>query len=255
MTRIRPLLLLLGALAASGAGPRPAPLEALFRDPPVNDRRILQIVHAGNPKKPAEMKTRLEDLYRRGFGGVVTNVSFENYLRSEQAWTDFRVWVEAGKKLGMTLWLYDEKGYPSASAGGLTLEGHPEWEASGLHAIAAEVKPGEPLRLPDGDVVYAAMFPAGADKFQDGIDVSGDIGTDRILHWGKPGAWRIFAFVRTRLYEGTHATSNYSDTRPYPNLLLREPTDRFINLTHAEYARRVTPLRGTFDAIFTDERP
>jgi hypothetical protein len=262
----RVALLLAGIVSACDAGgaaaaePRAlsiSALESVFRDPPVNDRRILQIVHGGNPNRPAEMTSRLETLYRRGFGGVVTNVNSQDYLRNEKAWGEFRGWVEAGRKMGMALWLYDEKGYPSASAGGITLEGHPEWEASGLHVVTAETRPGESVRLtlPEGDVIYAAAFPlsTGPGRLQDAIDLKGSIGSDRVLRWDKPGAWRVFAFVTTRLYEFTHATSNYSENRRYPNLLLKEPTARFIEVTHGEYARRFPPIPRTFDAIFTDE--
>lgn len=117
-------------------------LEERFREPPA-DRRILQIIH-GFPEDPAARAAALDRLVARGFGGLVVNVSFRDYLRSEERWEEFRAGVEAAEARGLVLWLYDEDGYPSAAAGGLTLEGHPELEAEGLHVLDVEIPPDEP---------------------------------------------------------------------------------------------------------------
>ena len=74
----------------------------------------------------------IERLQGQGFGGVVCNVSFDQYLESDAKWQAFTRAVGEAKKAGMALWLYDERGYPSGNAGGLVLRDHPEWEARGL---------------------------------------------------------------------------------------------------------------------------
>lgn len=66
---------------------------------------------------------------RRGRGGIVCNVMFDRYLESEEHWKSFVVGVQMCAQLGMPVWIYDEKGYPSGTAGGLVLHGHPELEA------------------------------------------------------------------------------------------------------------------------------
>ena len=66
---------------------------------------------------------------RRGRGGIVCNVMFDRYLESEEHWKSFVVGVQMCAQLGMPVWIYDEKGYPSGTAGGLVLRGHPELEA------------------------------------------------------------------------------------------------------------------------------
>lgn len=66
---------------------------------------------------------------RRGRGGIVCNVAFNDYLRSEANWKTLVEAVELCARLNMPVWIYDEKGYPSGAAGGLVLEGNPEFEA------------------------------------------------------------------------------------------------------------------------------
>ena len=68
----------------------------------------------------------------RGLGGVVCNVAFRDYLRSEENWKTLVRGVEACRQLGMVVWIYDEEGYPSGAAGGLVLKENPAFEAQAL---------------------------------------------------------------------------------------------------------------------------
>jgi len=117
-----------------------------WNEPP-NDDRPLQIVHGINPrhampegieqmlhgKKPKGAKPKGMRFYSdRGLGGVVCNVSFQEYMRSEEHWKTLVAGVEQCHKLGMVVWLYDEDGYPSGAAGGLVLEDNPQFEATEL---------------------------------------------------------------------------------------------------------------------------
>ncbi|MBI4607318.1 MAG: hypothetical protein HY721_35580 [Planctomycetes bacterium] len=230
-------------------------LAERFRDPP-RDRRILQIIH-GFPDGPEAREALVRRLEARGFGGVVANVSFQEYLRSEEKWRSFEAGAAAVRAAGRIVWLYDEDGYPSAAAGGLTLEGHPEWEARGLLCVVEDSSGTGPLevKLPEGDVVLAAAYPLrdGRGDLSGAVDLKPQLSPDRTLRWDRPGSWRLCAFVESRLYERTHATGNLYKKRPYPNLLEREAVQRFIEVTHEAYARRFAPLAGRFEAIFTDE--
>jgi len=67
-----------------------------------------------------------------GLGGIVCNVSFNEYLRSGQHWQTLIMAVEQCEKLGMIVWIYDEQGYPSGAAGGLVLAENPDFEAQVL---------------------------------------------------------------------------------------------------------------------------
>jgi hypothetical protein len=246
-----------GALLAvipARAGDVPS-LAARFRDPP-SDRRILQIVH-GLPASPEARAERLARLARRGFGGIVANVAFDRYLRSEEHWAEFLSGFGAARAAGMTVWLYDEDGYPSAAAGGIVLEEHPEWEARGLLCTVLERDGGVPteIALPEGDLVSLTAHPYGdgGPRLDGAVDLRGAVGPDRRARFDRPGRWRICGFTEARLYEGTHAEGNLYRKRRYPDILSRDAIRRFVELTHGAYAARIGPLAGKVEASFTDE--
>ncbi len=90
---------------------------------------------------------------------MVCNVSFDQYLESDAKWSAFARAVNEAKKAGLALWLYDERGYPSGNAGGITLRDHPEWEARGLLVADTETQGGPvTLELPPGKLVLAGAF-------------------------------------------------------------------------------------------------
>jgi len=251
--------LLLLATPGILASPRADPgsrqeLEKLFREPPA-DRRVLKIIHNFPPEAAARDRL-IQTLIDQGFGGVVCNVHFKEYLRSESLWTSFQQAVRKAKAAGLHLWLYDEEGYPSAGAGGLTLEGHPEWEALGLYIIEADAA-GVPVgvALRPGQLRAAWACPA----IQERVDLSRAIDIQEAvsgshLRWTPPeGQWKLFVYIEAPLYTGTHAENNLHAKRPYPNIMQKEPITRFLELTHQAYARHFPDLNEMFEAIFTDE--
>lgn len=129
------ILTLTASLAVNGAAAPPAeanlPAQWLraWRDPGV-EFRPLQIVH-GVPAGQAtsDAMRRLKAL---GLGGIVCNVAFDDYLRSEKNWQTCVRAVEACAQVGLRVWIYDEDGYPSGAAGGLVLEENPGFEALAL---------------------------------------------------------------------------------------------------------------------------
>ena len=228
-----------------------------FADPPAASR-ILKIIHNWPDAAPAQDEL-IRQLSRQGFGGVVSNVSFDDYLVSEPKWTAYVRALDAARKAGWALWLYDERGYPSGNAGGIVLRGHPEWEASGL-LIADAVTEGESVSLavPPGEIVLAAAVPVrGKSIDQEGkIDLFGQVSNGRI-EWQparKAGGWHVLVVTRSRLFEGTHCETNYSAHISYPNLLMPEPTHRFLEVTHERYAQHLgSDLGSRCMSTFTDE--
>ncbi|MCC6489805.1 MAG: hypothetical protein IT364_20115 [Candidatus Hydrogenedentes bacterium] len=232
-----------------------AALTARFANPPA-DARILKIVHM-LPDAPEAQDALLKGLLDAGFGGMATNVSFEGYLETETKWTALLRVLGEAKKAGMSLWLYDEKGYPSGNAGGITMRDHPEWEARGrLIADAASTGGPVSLKLPPGTLVRAAVFhtSGGVLDLEGATDVSGFI-AEGVLNWEAPrGNWRVMIITEDVLYEGTHAAVSLADKLPYINLLMPEPTARFLEVTHAAYTKRLGDDLGKwFVATFTDE--
>jgi hypothetical protein len=230
-------------------------LEERFLSPPA-ESRILPIQHT-LPLEDDAQDAYLAWLQERGFGGMTTNINFGDYLRKEDSWKALRRGVEEAKKRGMALWLYDERGYPSGNAGGQTMKGHPEWEARGLLIAQAESHGGwVVLACPPGTILRAAAFPVVQGQLElDGAVELGGAMNAGTLSWEAPeGDWRAMVITESALYEGTHAAVSLADKLPYVNLLLPEPTARFLELTHDAYAAHLGDDLGKwFVATFTDE--
>jgi len=228
------------------------PFGERFREP-AGSVRILKLVH-GWPAGEAAERDLLDTLHEQGFGGVATNVAWgDDYLHNGPAWDQLRRVVAQAREKAMALWLYDEKGYPSGTAGGQVLEGHPEWEPSGLLVATATAEGPVTLKVPPGTPVLTAAFPAG--QGPEGLLRLDGATADGELRWTPPpGRWQVVAITRDRLYEGTHAAMNVYRHQPYVDLMAREATDRFLELTHEAYARELgSDLGKTFRATFTDE--
>lgn len=69
-------------------------------------------------------KERLLRLKRLGYGGVAVSPSYADYL-SEQSMQDTLELIRYAGELGLRVWIYDEKFYPSGSAGDTVLQRHP----------------------------------------------------------------------------------------------------------------------------------
>lgn len=251
------LLVCIGGQAgnlASNASGQSAPIGD-FAHPPA-ESRILKIIHSW-PDEPAAQDALIQTLARQGFGGVVCNVSFADYLVSDAKWKAFTRAVEEAKKAGFALWLYDEKGYPSGTAGGIVLRDHPEWEARGLLISDTE---GEGTRLtlevPPGRPVLIAAFPVrdGNIDLKAMTNLAAEVREGKLSWQTPPGRWRVMAITEDRLFEGTHASMSLSEHIPYLNLLQPEPTARFLEVTHRAYAQHLGNNLGQwFVSTFTDE--
>lgn len=228
-----------------------------FHNPPIQ-YRMLQITH--QPK----LDGTLDSLKKYGYGGVVSNVGFENYLKNNDEWEIFLDYMKCCRELGLDFWLYDEKGYPSGKAGTLTLQGHPEFETIGILYSHTEGRVTISHLMPSGKRYYgdplficAAPVNNGLYDFSKIIDLTNlkKKGVNTIT-WSAPDKqeWGILSFHFKRMYEGTHIVTNVSDTNRYINILDKEAIARFIDLTHVAYKDRTpSEIAGYVHAVFTDE--
>ena len=243
-----------------------------FASPPMQ-YRPLQIVHdmglradLGLEECQRRIRERLGRLKQLGFGGIVANVSHQDYLTDETNFQIFGEVLNEAERAEFGVWLYDEKGYPSGSAGGLTLNGHPEYEATGLVGIFEEVANGghAEIHLPEGhrSAVYARAYPlVRANNSPDSvmivhsIDLSRKLDDAGTLRWTAPkGDWLVGYFATKPLYEGTHAVYNYCAARRYLNLIDHAGVARFIEVTYKQYVQHFPEHTGkTLCASFTDE--
>ncbi|MHB0999692.1 MAG: glycosyl hydrolase [Armatimonadota bacterium] len=231
------------------------PLEDRFINPPA-DCRMLKIIHSW-PDEPDAQDSVISSLMHQGFGGVVCNVSFDDYLQSKTKWSAFKRALTESKKIGMAMWLYDEKGYPSGTAGKQTMIGHPDWEVSGFLIADDIVENGQVnIDVPPGKLVQVSAFPVTADGIDQAksIDLTSQINGGK-LSWKSPeGRWHVMVITSDRLYDHTFAAASFGDRIPYINMLMPEPTARFIELTHKQYVDNLgSDLGKYFISTFTDE--
>lgn len=252
---------------------------------PSNHNLPLKIVHnfPYHPDAPIETKKQavtdyLTAMVARGFGGIVTNVSFHNYTQSPEEWAVLAYAADECERLGLRLWLYDEKGYPSGGAGGLTLAENPDFEATAVVMVKETMSEGETktIALPRGHqhFLYAAVYAA---DYEGNLipDGTGDYpalsvadcrySTEAVTlknPWPCPAV--ALCFIRKRLYEGTHSVHNVSEARRYIDVTNRDAVAAFLRNTYDQYAKHIpehmttgagnpTVPAGQVEAIFTDE--
>lgn len=160
----------------------PAAWQDRWREPLAEDRP-LQIVHGIEPRRaipsgidqvvhrpdaPAVASNGMRYYADLGLGGIVCNVAFQDYMRSEQHWQTLLSGVEACRELGLIVWIYDEDGYPSGAAGGLVLAENPVFEAQ---EIAFDASRPEPFILrPSYEHTHAANNYYAARRYANLID-------------------------------------------------------------------------------------
>ncbi|MGB9602022.1 MAG: hypothetical protein ACPMAG_04455, partial [Limisphaerales bacterium] len=187
-------LALLGSLSKSYSDD----LQSAFKTPPQRTK-IYKIVHS-LPDSDDAQKALFNKLKAQGFGGIVCNVSFDGYLTDESKWSSFINGVKTAREMGFSMWLYDERGYPSGNAGGLVLKGHPEWEARGLLVMTTNVTGGKTVKLniPMGKLFYAKAFQqnsSGEIDQKKSFELNKNI-NDKELEWNvPPGEYRVFVVV------------------------------------------------------------
>jgi len=150
------------------------------------------------------------------------------------------------KRLGMTLWAYDQVGY-----------GHYGW----LEKAAAEIRDPKirrfelvqaegtqdaPIQLefPSGELIAARAYPLAADSLDDAqsLDISHAV-QGKTLVWSPPaGRWRTVAVMAT----------------PYQSFYLSaESADRFIDSFYGQLERTLgaNAMGQSFAGVFQDEHP
>ena len=210
-----------------------------------------------------EIERGIDEVAEIGYGGIVTNISFDNYFEDEIAKKLLKHKIEYCQKKGLRVWLYDERGYPSGKAGGLTLKKNADFEAKGIVGIFKTLKPGESVSIsfPRGHEKVIAAYAYDGSCFDD-IDMDsaaplmgGGAETFDLNYANSSENTRFVAYIASkRLYEGTHAERNYDDARRYPDLMNKAAAAEFISNTYEAYREMLGEYFGnTIEAFFTDE--
>ena len=146
---------------------------------------LLKILHAFNfvncsssEEKAVVISETLEGIKGKGYDGVVINADFKDgYIESEANLELVKAAVRICKAIGLRVWIYDEKYYPSGAADVITLRDNPDLEARALVCVPVVLEAGEQMKL---QKPYGHLEPMGAF----GYSFSGEKVTDEDLKSG-----------------------------------------------------------------------
>lgn len=222
-------------------------------------------LHATVAQKEAIIVQDLRRVRQSGYDGIVTNLRWgEDYLQNDEDWHLLQKTAACCRDLGLRMWIYDEKGYPSGAAGTRTLDEHPELQAKALAALVVPLKPHESTTL---SRPHGHLCPMGAFAYLfDGDTVSDESFSQTPIHPPLVGnAYKFenqteqnmlcLAFFTKPAFEGTHAQHNSFAERRYIDLAHPRSGEIFLQNTYRPYVEHLREWieSGTVEAFFADE--
>ena len=230
-----------------------ASIDTGFTNPPAEFRIVQFSAHDGS-------LVPFEKMAAAGIGGIELFMQSDGYLKKEVAWENIRKNLEAAQKAGFQVWMADDNGYPSGMAGGQIVEADPALEARCLMQTTKDGRGIGAVRLdlPKGAEKFVCAFLYPLVNGKPVLDQAKPVAVQPgcVETEGMEGAWRLCAFALEVMFEGTTAqltAPDFKTTGHYPNLLQSAAMEKFVSLTHEEYARRFGPLAGKIDAFITNE--
>ncbi len=235
-------------------------LREVFLDPP-SEFRPLIITHAKAVQDPAV----LDWLDERRAGGTVLDVGVRpRKVNDEEHWLEGRYMDDPGlfenlrqtmdelKRRGRQIWIYDELGYPSGSAGGRVLEGHPEYQAWAVSCRTFVPENGRvTVEVEKKNVEACLAIPVRQEILsnEDAVDLT-DLACEGSFRWKAPeGDWKVFLFERYQ----PDTWKRHNVQRRNVNIMDRDAIARFIDITHERYAKELGPQLQDVELFFTDE--
>jgi hypothetical protein len=183
-----------------------------------------------------------------GFGILPFGKGFGPKYLSEEYFRTYGHALAKARDLGMTMCLYDEFGYPSGSAGAKHGDGvprfanqHPEHTIKRLDKHEQDVTgPAEvTANIPPGRLMSVVAMETETKRR---IDLAENVRDGRITWQAPQGNWKLMMFLCVK------------DGDPNVDYLCPEASARFVEMTHAEYYKRLKEHFGsTIDATFHDE--
>jgi hypothetical protein len=216
------------------------------------------------PLDPNTMREQIRMMADKGVYAATPHPRFGMDRRlylEEPFWKAMDATVDEARKAGSSIWLYDEYNWPSGSAGGRVTDGHPEYYPRGMDYAFVECegprdftidKPEASEKVMEQFEKIVAAFIAPADgsiprQPWGRIDSSGESITGPVPQ----GRHRVLVFFQCL---GRNPSPLDDGSNSFIDYLRPEPTRRFIELTHEQYAKRYSGFFGKeIPAIFYDE--
>ncbi len=198
-----------------------------------------------------------DELQKYGMGSVVLGLPHEKYLHNDRAWADVEANLDDAIKRKMGAWVYDEDAYPSGAAGGLTVDGHPEYVSYGVYQLTQLGKGHRSLtvNLPKGSqrLIAAVLYPMdkGKLRFRDGrvIPYSPVSATTE----GMDGDWAFCVYAAKKMLGHPERRNTWYNHGEYPNLLNADAVKRYIAITHEAYRQHFGSRFRYLTAFYTGE--
>jgi hypothetical protein len=235
-------------------------LQEAFLDPPAAFRPLI-ITHARAVQDPAV----LDWMDDRKAGGTVLDVGVRprkvkdgehwlerRYMDDPELFEGLRQTMAELKKRDRQIWIYDELGYPSGSAGGRVLEGYPEYQAWAVSCRRFIPDNGiVAIEVQQENVETCMAFPVrqGIISTGDAVDLT-DRARQGSFRWDVPaGDWKVLLFERYQ----PDTWKRHNVQRRNVNILDRDAIARFIEITHERYAKELGAQLQDVELFFTDE--
>jgi len=216
-----------------------------------------------------EISRQLQEMKTQGFGGVFLHPRAGNlvpYL-TDMWFKKINYAVGECIRLGLEPWLYDEEPFPSGAAGGLVCMQRPDLRAQVLRCETRDISSRKiDVELPQGNLIAVYGILSSEKNNSPWINLMPDTGPIRKT-WSEMGilskayyplyAGSIIPHYRAQCYGTVYRVFHeavesvkavvavYADYfsggvwDTYPDLMNREATDLFIQLTHKQYRSRI----------------
>ncbi len=213
---------------------------------PDNFEKILWVDYGFNERTYA---SKLDRFQAQGFGGIVSNVNFnQKYLKDEAEFELLkRVYMSAVER-GMNVWIYDEYQWPSGKAYGQVLDDHDEYEATGIQHKTLTGNGGTVSYALEGreiKVMEAVLKDSDGERT---LTLKDNV----IESVTAKGAWTLDIYVLQYTFEDEEDRTDFNKLR-HVDLLNKDAVARFIELTHEHYKSAFGEDFSMVDAFFTDE--
>lgn len=215
-----------------------------------------------------EIKRQIHEFYKKGVMGFVLHPRLGipkdiEYL--SDAFMEFVLTaVKEAARLGMRVILYDEAMYPSGSAKGMVVSGHPEYASRGLKMLEFHCQGSTNITIPldEGEKLISVQAVEKRSKYQ-----INNKNIKRLQRGGEEiqfcppskGNWSIICLIETfskGTIRGIHDGEDDGEENAPASADLLNPlaVQRFIELTHERYYSILAVHFGsTIQAFFTDE--